>query len=68
MKAIQFTEYGGPEVLKMVELDRPKPGPHEVLIEIHVVGVNYADTARREGNMLYQPSSLLYQEQKLPGL
>ena len=49
MKAIQFTEYGGPEVLKMVELDRPKPGPHEVLIEIHVVGVNYADTARREG-------------------
>ncbi len=49
MKAIQFTEYGGPEVLKMVELDRPKPGPHEVLIEIHLVGVNYADTARREG-------------------
>lgn len=49
MKAIQFTEYGGPEVLKMVELDRPKPGPNEVLIEIHLVGVNYADTARREG-------------------
>lgn len=49
MKAIQFTEYGGPEVLKTIEIDKPKPGPTEVLIEIHAIGVNYADTARREG-------------------
>ena len=49
MKAVQFTEYGGPDVLKMVELGKPKPAPNEVLIEIHLVGVNYADTARREG-------------------
>ena len=49
MKAIQFTEYGGPEVLKTIEVDRPKLGPTEVLIEIHAIGVNYADTARREG-------------------
>ena len=49
MKAIQFTEYGGPEVLKAIEIDKPKPGPTEVLIEIHAIGVNYADTARREG-------------------
>lgn len=49
MKAIQFTEYGGPEVLKTIDIDKPKPGPTEVLIEIHAIGVNYADTARREG-------------------
>ena len=49
MKAVQFTEYGGPEVLKVVEVDQAKPGPQEVVIEIHLVGVNYADTARREG-------------------
>lgn len=49
MKAIQLTQYGGPEVLKIVDIECPKPKGHEVLIEIHAVGVNYADTARREG-------------------
>lgn len=49
MKAIQFETYGGPEVLKMTEKERPKPRGNEVLIEIDCVGVNYADTARREG-------------------
>lgn len=49
MKAVRFKEYGGPQVLENVELDRPVPKGHEVLIEIHAVGVNYADTARREG-------------------
>ncbi|WP_409305204.1 zinc-binding alcohol dehydrogenase family protein [Peribacillus sp. SCS-155] len=49
MKAIQFTEYGGPEVLNQVNVDVPVPTGHDVLVEIHAVGVNYADTARREG-------------------
>jgi NADPH:quinone reductase len=49
MKAIQLKEYGGPEVLQAVELERPVPKGHQVLIEIHAIGVNYADTARREG-------------------
>jgi NADPH:quinone reductase len=49
MKVVQLTEYGGPEVLKLVELEKPTPKGHEVLIEIHAIGVNYADTARREG-------------------
>lgn len=49
MKAIQLKKYGGPEVLQVVELERPVPKGHQVLIEIHAIGVNYADTARREG-------------------
>jgi NADPH:quinone reductase len=49
MKAVQLQEYGGPEVLEMVEVERPVPTGREVLIEIKAIGVNYADTARREG-------------------
>ncbi|OFW77073.1 MAG: alcohol dehydrogenase [Alicyclobacillus sp. RIFOXYA1_FULL_53_8] len=49
MKAIQFTQYGGPEVLQLVEVEKPRPTGREVLIEIKAIGVNYADTARREG-------------------
>lgn len=49
MKAIQFTKFGGPEVLQKVEVEKPVPKGREVLIEIHAAAVNYADTARREG-------------------
>ncbi|WP_053361922.1 NADPH:quinone oxidoreductase family protein [Bacillus sp. FJAT-27251] len=49
MKAIQLKEYGGPEVLNLVKADRPVPTGRQVLIEVKAVGVNYADTARREG-------------------
>lgn len=49
MKAIQLKEYGGPEVLQVVEIERPVPEGHQVLIEVQAIGVNYADTARREG-------------------
>jgi NADPH:quinone reductase len=49
MKAIQLQEYGGPEVLEIIEIERPIPTGREVLIEIKTIGVNYADTARREG-------------------
>lgn len=47
MRAIQMTEFGGPEVLKLVELPTPKPGPEEVLIEVAHAGVNFADTHTR---------------------
>ncbi|MFT4415209.1 quinone oxidoreductase family protein [Fredinandcohnia humi] len=49
MKAIQFTEFGGPEVLQYIDIELPKPREYEVLIEVKAVGVNYADTARRVG-------------------
>lgn len=49
MKAIQFEKYGGPDVLSLIEMDIPEINEKEVLIEIKAIGVNYADTARREG-------------------
>ncbi|NNU92029.1 quinone oxidoreductase [Geobacillus sp. NFOSA3] len=50
MKVVQFTKYGDPEVLEMVEMERPIPTGRRVLIKVEAIGVNYADTARREGH------------------
>jgi NADPH2:quinone reductase len=47
MRAIQMTEFGGPEVLRLVELPEPKPGAGEVLINVTRAGVNFADTHTR---------------------
>lgn len=44
VKAIQITEFGGPEKLNLVELPDPVPGPGEKLVEISRTGVNFADT------------------------
>ncbi len=47
MRAIQMTEFGGPEVLKLAELPVPVPGPGEVLIKVTRAGLNFADTHTR---------------------
>ncbi len=47
MRAIQMTEFGGPEVLKLVELPAPVPEPGEVLIKVARAGLNFADTHTR---------------------
>jgi NADPH2:quinone reductase len=47
MRAIQMTEFGGPEVLKLVELPTPQPGPDAALIRVSRAGVNFADTHTR---------------------
>lgn len=44
MKAIQIEEFGGPEVLRHVEVPQPQPGEGEVLVEVARSGVNFADT------------------------
>src|SRR3954452_8658432 len=47
MRAIQIEEFGGPEVLKLVELPTPEPKPGEVLIRVSRAGMNFADTHQR---------------------
>ncbi|MDX3071436.1 zinc-binding alcohol dehydrogenase family protein [Streptomyces sp. NPDC088354] len=52
MRAIQITEFGGPEVLRQVELPDPVPGPGQLLVEVTSAGVNYADTHMVENSYL----------------
>ena len=56
MYAVRFREYGAPDVLAVDEIDRPDPGDHEVLVEIHAAGVNPVDIYFREGS--YEPFEL----------
>src|SRR5437867_12344044 len=47
MKAIRVSEYGGPSVLTLGEVPAPEPGPGQVLVRNHAVGVNPVDTYLR---------------------
>ncbi len=44
MRAIQINEFGGPEVMELVEVPDPEPGDGEVVVEVARAGVNFADT------------------------
>src|SRR5438105_13516954 len=52
MRAVQLTEFGGPEVLEVRELEVPEPGDGEVLIRVSRAGINFADTHQRENSYL----------------
>jgi putative PIG3 family NAD(P)H quinone oxidoreductase len=49
MRAIVISEPGGPEVLRLTEVDDPVPGPDDVLIDVVAAGVNHADLFQRMG-------------------
>ena len=49
MKAIQIRETGGPEVLELVELPIPQPGPGQVLIRVEATGLNFIEIYFRKG-------------------
>ncbi|MBB6351647.1 NADPH:quinone reductase-like Zn-dependent oxidoreductase [Nonomuraea muscovyensis] len=60
MRAISQDTLGGPEVLKTVETDRPRPGPTEVLVRVRAAGVNPTDWKTREsGGLLGRPPFVL---------
>ncbi|WP_327137731.1 NADP-dependent oxidoreductase [Streptomyces sp. NBC_01340] len=49
MRAIRLHEHGGPEVLRYDEVPIPVPGPGEVLVRVHAVGINPPDWYLRDG-------------------
>lgn len=50
MKAVVLTERGGPEVLRVVETDEPRPGPDDLLVDVSHTALNRADILQRMGN------------------
>jgi NADPH:quinone reductase len=54
MKAIQVSKTGGPEVLQFLDLPTPRPNPHEALVKIAAIGVNFVDVYFREGRYAQQ--------------
>jgi NADPH2:quinone reductase len=52
IKAIRIHETGGPEVMRLEEIEKPKPSACQVLIKVAAAGVNYADLMQRQGTYL----------------
>ena len=52
MKAIQITEFGGPEKMALIDIADPVPGDGEVLLDVLKIGINYADTHQVENSYL----------------
>ena len=63
MKAIQITQFGGPEVMTLVDLPDPIPSDGEELIDVSCIGINYADTHQTENSYLSKQTLPL-----IPGL
>jgi putative PIG3 family NAD(P)H quinone oxidoreductase len=64
MKAAIITSYGGPEVLRIEEVEAPRPGAGEILVRVHASGLNRADLLQRRGK--YAPPKGA--PEKIPGL
>ena len=47
MPAVEITRFGGPDVLDIVDVPDPVPGPGQQLYDVSTAGVNYADTHHR---------------------
>src|ERR671911_286030 len=63
MKAIEISQFGAPEVLKLTERPDPAPGAGEVLIEVDAAGVNRPDIIQRYGKYPPPPGA-----SDIPGL
>ena len=53
MKAVVYTEYGSPDVMRLAEVEKPAPKDHDVLVKVHAVSVNRSDWEALVGKPLY---------------
>lgn len=51
-RSVRFTELGEPDVLHLVDVDIPQPGPGEVLVEVAAIGLNRAESMFRRGTYI----------------
>lgn len=63
-----MNEYGGPEVLRLVDLPIPVAADGEVLIRVRRAGLNYADTHSRTGSYVHQPTLPLVPGMEVAGV
>jgi putative PIG3 family NAD(P)H quinone oxidoreductase len=63
MRAVSIREPGGPEVLEVIERDRPEPGEGELLVAVRAAGVNRPDCLQRQGKYAPPPGA-----SDIPGL
>ena len=68
MRAIQMTEFGGPEVLELTELPTPEPGADEVLIRVTRAGLNFADTHTRTNSYVQKATLPLVPGSEVTGI
>jgi len=62
MEAAQFSRFGGPEVLEIVDLPDPHPGAGEIRIKVRAAGINASDWKKRQGLMDQElPQTLGYE-------
>jgi NADPH:quinone reductase-like Zn-dependent oxidoreductase len=54
-RTIKVTQAGGPEVLEFIETEVPDPGPHEVRMNVHAIGINRAESMWRNDKYVESP-------------
>jgi NADPH2:quinone reductase len=55
VRAVSIDRFGGSDVLELVELPAPTPGPRQLLVDVGVAGVNYRDIYERVGTVPREP-------------
>jgi NADPH2:quinone reductase len=55
MRAIRVYEFGNPDVLKLEDMEEPRPGSGQVVVRVHAIGVNPVDTYIRSGAYAHRP-------------
>ena len=68
MKAVQFSRFGGPEVLEVVELPAPLPQAGEVLVRVRAAGINFFEVLMRADRYAVTPQLPMYPGVEVAGV